>query len=99
MKFSEAMLKGYQKVGGRQCRDHYYVGGSNKNPQAVCVNGAISLARCGVAEPNDISPLKHRLQNWDSAFVGAWGIHPQELNDDNKLPWEHIYGMAVAAGL
>ncbi len=32
------------------------------------------------------------------AFFDAWGHFPEDLNGDG-LPWEHVDGMAVAAGL
>ena len=48
MKLSKAMLKGFEMVGGNQCK-HDYCKGSPTAPQAVCAIGAASLAACGNA--------------------------------------------------
>jgi hypothetical protein len=95
MKLSEAILKGYERVGGRQCKHAYYENGTPSRPEAVCVMGAVSLALSGNAAGDVVNPFAHKGVQ---AFVVAWDMAPSALNDEG-MPWEHIYGMAVAAGL
>lgn len=83
MKFSEAMLKGFEMVGGKQCRGTYTEWDIYLRPVAHCALGAAIAG------------------GWKGADAGvqrAWGICVAELNDKG-MPWEHIYGMAVAADL
>jgi hypothetical protein len=102
MKFSEAVLKGFEKVNGRQCRDtlardkngtpHYpWDDDPQTKPYSVCVNGAINLAETGDA-------MKFGRLADGVRFHRVWGVSPIELNNAG-MSWEHIYGMAVAAGL
>jgi hypothetical protein len=90
MKYSEAMLKGFEMVGGKQCKDEFYLG-SKETPTAICALGAINLG----ADGNAASTYPH---DFVRRFTEVWGEDPQFLNDGG-MPWEHIYGMAVAAGL
>jgi hypothetical protein len=90
MKFSEMMLAGYAKVEGRQTRgtawrDAYgHPTADTSRARSACVIGAINLGGGGCG--------------FNSALDRAWGVSAVSLNDDG-MPWEHIYGMAVAAGL
>lgn len=85
MKFSTAMLRGFEKVEGHQLNNGRIYDDIDA-PKAAC---AIGAARLG-GYPDTSSPL---------GFLDVWNVGVHELNDDEKLPWEHIYGMAVAAGL
>ncbi len=98
-KFSEAILCGYAKVNGRQ-----HIGGYSNNASgaalAVCVLGAGNLCLSGDVWRTDAS------SRFEKAFTRAWGFNPAALNDgrlssgiSEPIRWEHIYGMAVAAGL
>lgn len=102
MKYSTAILRGFKKVGGAQCVNHLYEG-HDIVPTAVCVNGAALLALHGSAEFDDDGPATAALSDMSDAFLAAWGIDPVDLNnglgDMPGLPWEHIYGMARAAGV
>lgn len=83
MKFSEAMLKGFAEVDGRQCTGAY----SRRDAKGRLARCAIGAACAG---------------GWSAStggFIAAWGVSVYEANDEEGLPWEHIYGMAVAAGL
>lgn len=92
MKFSEAMLKGYEMVGGKQYRGDYYpTGDCCSAPTQVCVLGAVNLGDHGDA-------LGAAGWEFSNRFYNAWGVRATSLNDMG-MPWEHIYGMAVAAGL
>lgn len=95
MKFSTAMLKGYKKVGGKQCAKNYQRG------DAVCAHGAANLAVFGKAdltrEPHGIDAFPTFSEEM-RAFRNAWDIDVVDLNDEG-MPWEHIYGMARAAGV
>lgn len=83
MKFSEAMLKGYMTNGGRQCRGEY--SRVDASEVSYCpIGAAIAGGYTGLASLE---------------FFDAWGVTPITANDSEELPWEHIYGMAVAAGL
>lgn len=86
MKFSEAILKGFEQVNGRQChgRASEWIDGK---PFAYCCFTAASVG--------SIENLDRALRE----FKRAWGIGVITLNDDYNMPWEHVYGMAVAAGL
>jgi hypothetical protein len=97
MKASEAMLMGFARTDGRQCGTTYYSGGSMSAPRTVCVLGAINLARCGCAVPAGLHSYDQQ-DRFSQTFEKAWGIPPQDLNDAG-MPWEHLYGMAVAADL
>lgn len=97
MKISEAMLKGYKKVGGQQSRGRYFLGTDERRPTAVCASGAILLGATGKASPDD-APINVSLIPQYDSFTNEWGFHISHLNEDG-MPWEHIYGMAVAAGL
>lgn len=91
MKYSDAMLKGFKKVNGRNCR-HVLAEGGDREPTALCVNGAANYGRNG-------SPYSFTgLSRAHTQFMKAWGFMPHVLNN-NGLPWEEIYGMARAAGL
>lgn len=94
MTYSEAMLDGFTKVGGKQHKRTYYGGADPSNPASVCVMGAINLSLTGAAYTSDYE-MRDRFYD---RFERAWGIPPTELNDEG-MPWEHLYGMAVAAGL
>lgn len=94
MKFSEAMLKGFRKVNGHQFFGGYYADRPGGFPRSVCVLGAANLGAYG-------DPWSYPFHTGCGAvdrFANAWGLKPQDLNDEG-MPWEHIYGMAVAAGL
>ena len=99
MKFSEAMLKGYQMAGGRQFHGGTYAPADDNwnKPSRVCVLGAATLALSGCAGGTGASTFT-TLGPEVREFCAAWGIRPEDLNDEG-MPWEHIYGMAVAAGL
>ena len=88
MKFSEAMLRGYAKVGGKQC--------FGKEKRVV---GGRILAYCpvGAAIRGGMSREDATANNF--AMRHVWGDTVVMLNDHATLPWEHIYGMAVAADL
>lgn len=100
MKFSDAMLKGYMKVGGKQFTEggssvvgsarYFPKGDDPARPSCVCAVGAANLGF-------------GRAANKDGDCEGAsfhrhWGVDVADLSDEG-MPWEHIYGMAVAAGL
>jgi hypothetical protein len=98
MKFSEAILKGYKTNGGRQCVDALEDGAGR-----MCVAGAYNMATQG-------APKAICDEEWSKSFqrfAAEWGIDPVVLNnnyqdrgDTNEpFPWEHIYGMARAAGI
>jgi len=93
MKFSEAILRGFEMVGGKQCKGYYCPREDDpRKPGAVCVLGARNLCLTG-----DATEEPGRFTDPDSDdFCDAWGIHPSTLNDEG-MPWEHIYGMARAA--
>ena len=107
MKFSEAVLKGFEQINGRQCVGTLAMNkkgglpGIGKLPYRCCVMGAAAIGATG-------NPYGEE-QDWRLEFKGAWGIDPAELNNNRDqlyygkktepFPWEHIYGMAVAAGL
>lgn len=91
MKYSEAMLKGFEMVDGRQCK--YLLGDSFTKPTRVCVNGAVNLAVRG--DPYKWAAGSNRASE---RFEKAWGIRPAFANNEG-LHWTEIYGMAVAAGL
>ena len=96
MKFSEAMLKGYEMVGGVECHDGYFAGGTPRKPVALCPLGACNLAVTGNAlGTNEFLSMRHPDVK---QFRRVWGEHVMDLNEAG-MPWEHIYGMAVAAGL
>lgn len=103
MKYSEMILEGFRRVDGRQTKDWFYEGGMSTNPLAVCVNGAANLALYGTSTPSNGPVEDDEVNQGCLAFEEAWGIHPTTLNDGDEkmegLPWEHIYGMARAAGL
>ena len=98
-KFSSAILCGYEKVGGKQHVGGYCRGDPEK-PAAVCVLGARNLCRTGSATVEEGEAQSNAECD---RFKRAWGFLPQHLNDGmygaDRLPWEHIYGMARAAGL
>jgi hypothetical protein len=93
-KFSTAILCGFKKVDGRQYFKDYCDRRHDDptRPRAVCVLGARNLCVNGNAT-NTTGMVPQSM-----AFFDAWGEYPDELNDDG-MPWEHIYGMARAAGL
>lgn len=90
MKYSEAMLEGFKKVDGKQCRG-LFVKMRNGKVIACCVLGAIYEGR------GDDTTVGART--FEAAFEREWGVSPVELNDKNLMDWRDIYGMAVAAGL
>ena len=49
MKPSEAMLKGFEMAGERQCMNNFFEGSATK-PTAVCALAAITLAMDGTAD-------------------------------------------------
>lgn len=93
MKLSEAILKGYMTNGGRQC-----VGRLVDDKGALCVMGARNVGITG-------NPCDFGFPFMDDviAFAREWGTPIVTLNnneaDGEPFPREHIYGMAVAAGL
>ena len=96
-KFSSAILCGYKKVDGRQ-----HIGGYSNHKDgpelAVCVLGAGGL--CLIGRPGSCAASF----KFEEQFEQAWGFNPAALNDGrledaSPMPWEHIYGMARAAGL
>lgn len=89
MKFSEAMLKGFEKVNGRQA----FNGQLLAKDGSVCINGAANLAYTG-----DATTWAEETLRACGAFADVWGEAPDLLNN-NGLDWTEIYGMAVAAGL
>lgn len=105
IKASTAILRGYQQVNGRQHFEDYYFGPSAKHPTRVCVLDARNLGATGTAE----YCFHSGEPEFEHAFKEAWGFFPSDLNDGGTfdrdeprmppLPWEHIYGMARAAGL
>lgn len=100
MKFSDAMLKGFEKVNGRVCRNSDYQEGSSLIPESVCAMGAGFLGMYGRADAACRSRRAYKIQS-DVAekFIAAWGIDIRTLNDMDDMPAEHLYGMTVAAGL
>jgi hypothetical protein len=98
MKFSEAMLKGFQAVNGRVCRDCGYRQGAVDAPVSVCAIGAAMFGANGYAAVRDVYELAMQ-DDFTAAFYAEWGVDIRELNDELGLPAEHLYGMAVAAGL
>lgn len=93
MKSSEAMLKGFMAVNGRQtkgsmARTRHGKPVATFDPKAYrfCVLGATMK---GGGRPSGLTV----------PFLAVYGVSPVFLNDEEKLPWEWIYGMAVAAGL
>jgi hypothetical protein len=86
------MLMGFEHFRGRQAFGASYTDGFERvNPDEAthaCVMGAAIFAEPGA----DVGA-------WNAAFAKVWGDYPACFNDDEKLPWEHIYGMAKAAGL
>lgn len=94
MKYSKAMLKGYETNEGRQCA-HVLRDDSG----AMCVHGAINMGQHGHAEYNygDEVERDKRLAFMEK-FEEVWGDRPHTLNNAG-LDWMDIYGMARAAGL
>lgn len=102
MKYSAAMLNGYKLIGGKGQVDHHwrtkdgdrYSSGPTPSPNgitAACVNGAALIGA-------RVEAWSAPHERWMAEFEKKWGIQPQQLNNEG-LPWEHIYGMARAAGL
>lgn len=89
-KLSAAILCGYKLVDGKQHFGDY----ANKDGSAVCVLGAVNLCLTGDPRKEYVGPLAADQDR----FRKAWGDWAEDLNDEG-MPWEHIYGMAVAAGL
>lgn len=87
MKFSEAMLKGFQMVDGKQIKGSYFKF-DGRDVIGCCAMGAVSLG----------SNRRLSRVDFDRNFQCAWGL-PSDVINDEGMPWEHIYGMAVAAGL
>lgn len=85
MKYSEAMLKGFEQVNGRQCKEAMHEINCHGMVVAHCALGAIEA---GGREDG----------GFVAVFYDAWGVAPHHINDEG-MPWEHIYGMSVAAGL
>lgn len=85
MKYSEAMLQGYSEVGGQSVRGAMFRIKSGK-PVGACAMGAVQLGGKDAVK-------------FAGEFIKAWGVSVIDLNDEERLPWEHIYGMARAAGL
>jgi hypothetical protein len=98
MKFSEAMLRGYEKINGAQFFGGSYIpdGADPLNPPRACVLGAVNLGKYGRADV--VYGADPAISDACERFEAVWGELPQELND-NLMPWEEIYGMSVAAGL
>ena len=92
LKLSSAILCGFKKVDGKQYFGDFCAGEPHK-PSAVCVVGAVNLCLTGNARNQSEMPL----EEFDK-FEEAWGERAYKLNDEG-MPWEHIYGMAKAAGL
>lgn len=96
MKYSEAILRGYKKNGGRQCAYELH-----RKDGAMCVQGAANLGGWGDKDPNAYRWFGDD-QNARGRFCEAWGLDIINLNNGDGreiIPWEHLYGMAVAAGL
>ena len=89
MKYSEAMLKGFKKVGGRQCRGDFEKLDRTGRVRSCCAIGAVRLGSGYMACIGG---------NFADAFRKAWRVDPADLNDEG-MNWPDIYGMAVAAGL
>lgn len=97
-RFSTAILCGFKKVDGRQ----HFGDFSNRDERAlaVCVMGAAALCETGDPHTTDHDEAyRCRAAEASDIFRVVWGLWPTEANDSEQLPWEHIYGMAVAAGL
>lgn len=99
MKFSKAMLNGFEKVGGKHYRQreaepgygaYFPPGDDPMNPSSVCATGAANLGFGRAA--NDDGDYE------GDSFEQFWGVCVSELSDEG-MPWEHIYGMARAVGL
>jgi hypothetical protein len=95
-KFSDAMLKGFAATNGKQCKDELFLGDPRK-PSRVCVNGAVCFGLTGTAN-FWVGSAGDELIRWSRSFAVAYGAAPHELNNEG-MPWEHLYGMARAAGL
>lgn len=94
MKASEAILKGYAMNDGRQC-----IYTRHDSSGRMCVAGAFEMAVDG-------KPWawghEGQWSEFATAFHKQYGISPVDLNNNDghePFPWEHIYGMARAAGL
>lgn len=91
MKMSEAMLKGYAKV-GKQCVGRFREG-DPRHPTAVCALGAVALQICSDAN------------NWDTdwyldartKFLDYFGVRISDANDVG-LDIETIAGMLQHIG-
>lgn len=95
-KISDAMLEGFRRVGGSQIKGRHFQG-SPVAPVAVCASGAVLLGTFGCAEP-DTTDAHYELLPTFVHFQHEYGITISDLNDAG-VPWEDIYGMAVAAGI
>lgn len=109
MKYSEAMLKGFEMVGGRQCTMAFAKDASGRriygpapHPHSVCAHGAAMLALHGDANFDQWADTPATR-----AFHEAYGLRVVDANNgadwdddpENAMPWEDIHGMCVAIGL
>lgn len=93
MKISEAMLKGYAKV-GKQAFGKYCTG-DPRRPTAVCAAGAANYALRGKAT-DDGELFNNEYAAWND-FTREYGFTVAEVND-NRMPIEDIAGMLRAIG-
>jgi hypothetical protein len=94
MKYSEAMLKGFEMVDGKQLKKGFVAYRTDTNtPVAACAAGAVQLGLTGKRTRTFSDASGFRFD-----FNRKWGVDPSVLNDEG-MPWEHIYGMTRAAGL
>jgi hypothetical protein len=92
VRLSEAILEGFKKVNGKQCKGVYYRG-SFDVPRAVCASGAVNLATLGHAYTS--GRQSRRIRSQINAFHRAYGTNLVVLNDSG-VDWRDIYGMAKA---
>ena len=97
MKPSDAMLKGFEKV-GRQCRSTYFEGLMGCKPEAVCAFGAAFLALAGNAERICASDQVQKiLMDANEVFKAKTGESISQANDSGmSIP--DIAGILAAEG-
>jgi hypothetical protein len=99
MKWSDAVIKGYKVVNGKQCRGalrSYKTVKGELVLNAVCVIGAAQLGGKALADKHGTDyegPAACKL------FKKKVGIGVIDLNDNYKMKWEDIVGIAKAEGL
>lgn len=93
MKYSTAMLKGYQQV-GKQCKHAFYNGDRN-SPTSVCALGAVAMGTSGDAACIGFKyPTRARVAD---KFFHSYGVTIAECNDSG-MPIPDIAGMLKAIG-